>query len=127
MLKGFREFVMRGNVLDLAVGIVIGTAFGLVIKGLVDGIINPLIAAIFGKPNLNSVGTFTIHGADFSIGLVLTPLVNFLCIALAIYFFVVLPVNALRARYEKPAEETAAETAEIELLTEIRDALRSRS
>lgn len=124
MLKGFREFIMRGNVVDLAVGIVIGIAFGAVVKSFVDGIINPLIAAIFGKPNLDSVGTFTINHSIFSIGIVLTQLVNFVLVAAAVYFFVVVPVNKLRARYEKPAD--AAGPSEVELLTEIRDALRTR-
>lgn len=124
MLKGFREFIMRGNVVDLAVGIVIGIAFGAVVKSFVDGIINPLIAAIFGKPNLDSVGTFTINHSVFSIGIVLTQLVNFVLVAAAIYFFVVVPVNRMRARYEKPAD--AAGPSEVELLAEIRDALRAR-
>ena len=125
MLKGFREFVMRGNVVDLAVGIVIGVAFGAVVTAFVNGIINPLIAAIFGKPDLDSVGTFTINHAHFSIGLVLTALVNFIIVAAAIYFFVVVPVNAMRARYEKPADADTGPT-EVELLTEIRDSLRTR-
>ena len=125
MLKGFREFIMRGNVVDLAVGIVIGAAFGAVVKAFVDGIISPLISAIFGKPDLNSVGTFSVNGAQFSIGLVLTALVNFLLVAAAIYSFVVVPVNAMRARYEKTSPEEAAAT-EVELLTEIRDTLRTR-
>ena len=94
MLKGFRDFIMRGNVVDLAVGIVIGVAFGAVVTAFVNGIINPIIAAIFGKPNLDDVGTFTINDAHFSIGVVLTALVNFVFVAAAIYFFVVIPVNA---------------------------------
>jgi large conductance mechanosensitive channel len=126
MLKGFREFIMRGNVVDLAVGIVIGVAFGAVVTAFVNGIINPIIAAIFGKPNLNDVGTFDINGAHFSIGLVLTALINFVFVAAAIYFLVVVPMNSLRARYEKPAPEEAAGPSEVELLTEIRDALRAR-
>jgi large conductance mechanosensitive channel len=124
MLKGFRDFVMRGNVVDLAVGIVIGVAFGAVVTGFVNGIINPIIAAIFGKPNLDHVGTFTINGAHFSIGLVLTPLINFLFVAAAIYFLVVVPMNALRARYVQPADP--AGPSEVELLTEIRDSLQTR-
>ena len=86
MFKGFREFVMRGNVVDLAVGIVIGVAFTAVVTALVDGIITPMIAAIFGKPNLRDVGTFTINNAGFSIGLVLTAMINFLLVAAAVYF-----------------------------------------
>ena len=121
MLKGFRDFLMRGNVVDLAVAVVIGAAFGAIVKGLSDGIITPLIAAIFKQPNLDSVGTFTINGANFSIGLVLTPIVNFIIVAAAIYFIVVVPVNKLRSRFVK--EEEAAEAEEITLLREIRDGL----
>lgn len=125
MVKGFRDFLMRGNVVDLAVAVVIGAAFGAVVKAFTDGLLNPLIAAIFGKPNLDDVGTFTINGANFSIGVVLTALVNFVIIAAAVYFFVVVPINAVRARYQK--EEEAAEAAEITLLREIRDSLQQRS
>ena len=121
MLKGFRDFLMRGNVVDLAVAVVIGAAFGAIVKGLSDGIINPIIAAIFGKPNLDTVGTFTINNSVFSIGLVLTPIVNFIIVAAAIYFIVVVPVNKLRSRFVK--EEEAAEAEEITLLREIRDNL----
>jgi len=125
VVKGFRDFLMRGNVVDLAVAVVIGAAFGAVVKAFTDGLLNPLIAAIFGKPNLDDVGTFTINGANFSIGVVLTALVNFVIIAAAVYFFVVVPINAVRARYQK--EEEAAEAAEITLLREIRDSLQQRS
>jgi large conductance mechanosensitive channel len=119
-VKGFKDFVMRGNVVDLAVAIVIGVAFAQVIGAVVDGIIDPLIAAIFGQPNLNSVGTFEINEAKFSIGIVLTALVNFVLVAAALYFVVVLPINKLR---ELRAKDEAAAPTEIELLTEIRDAL----
>jgi large conductance mechanosensitive channel len=121
MVKGFRDFLMRGNVVDLAVAVVIGAAFGAVIKAFTDGLLNPLIAAIFGKKNLDSVGTFTINGADFSIGVVLTALINFSIIAAVIYFFVVVPMNKLK---ERSAKEEEVETAEeIVLLREIRDSL----
>jgi large conductance mechanosensitive channel len=120
-MKGFKEFVMRGSVIDLAVAFVIGVAIVNLIGSIVDGIINPLIAALFGQPNLNSVGTFTINGADFSIGVVLTALVNFLLIAAAVYFLIVLPMNKLRERKAKPAEEAAP--SETDLLTQIRDTL----
>ena len=121
MLKGFRDFVMRGNVVDLAVAVVIGAAFGAVVDALLKGIINPLIAAIFGKPDLSSVGVFTINNAVFSIGLVLTAIINLLIVAAAIYFIVVVPVNKMRARFTK--EEEAAEAEEIVLLRAIRDSL----
>jgi len=123
-VKGFKEFLMRGNVVDLAVAVVIGAAFTLVIGALVTGIINPLIAAIFGKPDLNDVGTFTINNADFSIGVVLTALINFVLVAAAVYFFIVLPMNKLR---EMRANDESAAPTEIELLTEIRDALQQRN
>ncbi|GAA4360094.1 large conductance mechanosensitive channel protein MscL [Angustibacter luteus] len=124
MLKGFKDFLMRGNVVDLAVAVVIGAAFALVVKSLLDGLINPLIAAIFGKPDLTGVGNFTINGANFSIGLVLTAVINFVIIAAAIYFIVVVPMNHLaerRKRGEEPEPEAPSE--EVILLTEIRDLL----
>ena len=124
MFKGFREFIMRGNVIDLAVAVVIGAAFAKVIDALVTGIINPLIAAIFGKPSLNDVGNFTINNANFSIGVLLTALVNFLLVAAAVYFVLIVPVNKLRERFV--TEEEAAEAEEIALLREIRDALQTR-
>jgi len=119
-VKGFKDFVMRGNVIDLAVAFVIGVAVAALIGSIVDWIITPLIAAIFGEPDLSSVGTFRINGALFSIGAVLTALINFLAIAAAVYFLIVLPMNKLRERHAK--EEAAAPT-EVDLLTEIRDAL----
>ena len=124
MLKGFRDFIMRGNVLDLAVAVVIGAAFAKVVDALVTGIINPLIAAVFGKPTLNDVGMFTINNAQFSIGLVLTALVNFILVAAAVYFVLILPVNKMRERFVTEGE--AAEAEEISLLREIRDSLQSR-
>lgn len=128
MLKGFKEFIMRGNVVDLAVAVVIGAAFGRIVTALVDGLINPLVAAIFGKPDLTGVGNFTINEAQFSIGLILQELINFLFVAAAIYFVIVLPLNKLnerRRRGEEPEADTL--TTDQELLTEIRDALRARS
>jgi len=124
VLKGFRDFIMRGNVLDLAVAVVIGAAFTKVIDALVKGIINPLIAAVFGKPSLDDVGNFTINNAQFSIGVLLTAIVNFLLVAAAVYFVLIVPVNRLRERYA--TEEEAAEAEEIALLREIRDSLQAR-
>ena len=97
------------------------------VKAFLDGILNPLIAAIFGKPNLDSVGTFTINNAHFSIGVVLTALINFVIIAAVLYFFVVVPMNALneRTRRGKPVEDDVP-SDEVVLLTEIRDSLRQR-
>jgi large conductance mechanosensitive channel len=125
MLKGFREFISRGNVVDLAVAVVIGAAFTLVINSVVDGLINPLVAAIFGEPDLTQVGTFEINNAAFSLGLILDALFNFLIVAAAIYFVIVVPINKLRAR--KAQEEEAEVAEEVALLREIRDALRAGS
>jgi large conductance mechanosensitive channel len=134
MLKGFKEFITRGNVIDLAVGVVIGAAFTTVVNSFVDGILNPLIAAIFGKPDLSHVLTWTLNDAGtadtaddavLSIGLVLTALINFLLVAIAIYFFIIVPLNKLAERTAKdePAPDEAVSPTEIQLLTEIRDAL----
>lgn len=125
MLKGFKDFVMRGNVIDLAVAVVIGAAFTLVVNALVNGLINPLIAAIFGEPDLTHVGEFTINGADFSLGLVLDAVVNFLLVAAAVYVVLVMPMNKLKERAARGEEEVPEEIAEeITLLREIRDSLR---
>jgi large conductance mechanosensitive channel len=123
-MKGFKDFLMRGNVVDLAVAVVIGAAFTLVIAAVVQGLITPLIAALFGQPNLDSVGTFVINDAEFSIGVILTALVNFVLVAAAVYFVIVLPITKLRERSAK--EEEAAGPTDIDLLTEIRDALVAR-
>lgn len=127
MLKGFREFVLRGNVIDLAVAVVIGAAFTLVINAVVQWLITPLIAAIFGKPNLDDVMTFTINGAEFSIGAVLTALINFLLVAAAVYFVLIVPMNRLREMRASGEEgEPEAPAEDILLLQEIRDLLRDR-
>ncbi|GMA35034.1 large conductance mechanosensitive channel protein MscL [Demequina litorisediminis] len=96
MIQGFKEFITRGNVVDLAVAVVIGSAFTAVVTSIVDGIINPLIAAIFGQPNLTSVGNFSIGEGQFSIGLVLDAVFTFLTVAAAIYFLIVMPLNKAR-------------------------------
>lgn len=127
MLKGFKDFVLRGNVVDLAVAVVVGAAFTLVVKSLVEGIVNPLIAALFGRPDLSRVGTFTVNDAEFSLGLVLDAVVNFLLVAAAIYVLVVTPVNrlmAMRKRGEEP--EVASPSEDIVLLQQIRDLLAER-
>ena len=124
MLNGFKDFLKRGNVVDLAVAVVIGAAFSAVVAGLLKGLITPLIAAIAGKRGLDDVGTFTIHGTELSIGFFMSPLINFMVIAAVIYFMVVMPLNKLaerRARGIEPA--TKAPSEEVALLTEIRDLL----
>ena len=99
-MKGFRQFILRGNVLDLAVAVVIGAAFGAVVTALVADLITPLIAAIVGKPDFSSLA-FTVHNSKFKIGEFINALVSFLLIATAVYFFVVLPVNTLTARIKR--------------------------
>ena len=129
MLKGFKEFVMRGNVVDLAVAVVIGAAFTKIVGALVDGLINPFIAAIFGKTDISGVWNFDINDAHFSIGLILQAALNFLFVAAAVYFFIVMPLNKLaerRARGQEPAPPEEALTTDQQLLTEIRDSLRTR-
>lgn len=132
MLQGFKEFITRGNVLDLAVAVVIGGAFATVISGLVDGFIMPLIGWLVGAPDFSSIG-FNVpnwRGEEtfFQIGLFIQGIIMFLLIAGAIYFFVIVPVNKLKS-LRKPAEEEVAEeiAAEVALLTEIRDLLRTQA
>ena len=100
MFKGFRDFLMRGNVVDLAVAVVVGGAFGAVVTALVKDLITPLIAAIFGKPDFSAI-VFVVNGSRFLVGDFLNALVAFLMVATAIYFFVVTPVNALMARIKR--------------------------
>ena len=107
MLKDFREFILRGNLVDLAVAVVIGVAFGAVVTALVADLITPLIAAIAGKQDFSNL-TFTIHKSHFLYGSFINALVSFVTIAAAVFFFVVRPVNALmkRMRPELPVEVT---------------------
>src|SRR5512135_2000111 len=100
MLKGFKQFILRGNVLDLAVAVVIGAAFGKIVTALVEDLINPLIAAAVGKPDFSAL-KFTVNGSLFRIGDFVNALVSFLLIAAAVYFFVVAPVNRLTARMRR--------------------------
>ncbi|WP_124054322.1 large conductance mechanosensitive channel protein MscL [Arcanobacterium ihumii] len=124
MLKGFKEFISRGNVIDLAVGVIIGGAFSPIIVALTDKVLMPLIAAIFGKPNFDQVGAFTVNGAMIMPGTIVTALVNFLIVAAALYFFVVAPMNKLnRKRDENPDAVEDAPADDVALLTEIRDLL----
>lgn len=104
MLKGFRSFILRGNVVDLAIGIVIGAAFGAVVTALVSDFLTPLIAAIGGKPDFSAL-YFTVNGSKFSYGHFINALISFVIIAAAVYFLVVVPVNKLMARYKPTAEE----------------------
>lgn len=99
-MKGFKQFLLRGNVLDLAVAVVVGGAFGAVVTALVKDLITPLIAALVGKPDFSAI-TFEVNGSKFLIGDFINALVAFLLVATAVYFFVVLPVNSLMARINR--------------------------
>ena len=96
MFNGFKKFIARGSVIDMAVGVVMGGAVTAVVNSIVKNIINPLIAIICGKPDLDGVLTITINGATISFGAVIGSVLNFLIIAVAVYFFIVLPINKLR-------------------------------
>ena len=100
MLKGFRQFLLRGNVVDLAVAVVIGGAFGAVVTALVKDLITPLIAAIVGTPDFSAL-VFTVNGSKFMIGDFVNAVVGFVLVASAIYFFVVVPMNAVVARLNR--------------------------
>ena len=100
MFKGFREFVLRGNVVDMAVGIVIGAAFGGIVTAFVKDLLTPLIAALIGKPDFSAI-VFEVNGSKFLVGDFLNALISFLLVAAAVYYFVVVPVNALMARVNR--------------------------
>jgi large conductance mechanosensitive channel len=119
VLKEFKDFINRGNVLDLAVAIVLGVAFGAVVTAFVDNILLAIIGAIFGEPGFSALDV-TVNGVVIGIGTFIDALVNFLLVAFGV-FLVVKAVNAMR----KPADEPAGPT-EVELLTQIRDELRTR-
>jgi large conductance mechanosensitive channel len=105
MLKGFRDFILRGNVVDLAVAVILGAAFNTIVNSLVTDVLNPLIAATIGKPDFSSV-ILNIHGGHIKIGSFLNAAVSFLIVAAVVYFAIVLPLNTLLAKLKKP--ETAA-------------------
>ena len=114
MLRGFKEFILRGNVLDLAVAVVIGGAFGAVVNAMVKDLITPLIGAIVGQPDFSAL-VVSVNGSMFLIGDFLNAVVSFLLVAAAIYFFVVTPVNALNARRnrgEAPPDPTTKKCPE---------------
>ncbi|SEG32418.1 large conductance mechanosensitive channel [Bryocella elongata] len=102
MLKGFRDFVLRGNVMDLAVAVIIGAAFTSIVTALTTNIINPLLGAVIGKPNFDYLVAH-LHGGEIKYGTFLTAVVNFLLIAAVVYFFLVLPTQYLLKRFNPPA------------------------
>jgi large conductance mechanosensitive channel len=123
MFKGFRDFIMRGNVVDLAVGIVIGAAFTTVVTAFTAAFLKPLIQLLSGGQGIKA-GAFTVRGIDFDWASFINACITFLITAAALYFLVVFPLNRLaerRARGEEPPPSAPSE--EVRLLTEIRDAL----
>jgi large conductance mechanosensitive channel len=114
MLKGFKQFILRGNVLDLAVAVVMGGAFGAVVTALVKDLLTPLIAAVVKSPDFSALA-FDVNGSKFLIGDFINSLISFLLIAVAVYIFVIVPVNALMARLnrgEAPPDPTTKKCPE---------------
>ncbi|MDA0173507.1 large conductance mechanosensitive channel protein MscL [Solirubrobacter taibaiensis] len=127
MLKEFREFILRGNVVDLAVAVAIGTAFTAVVNAFVASFITPLVAAVFGKEQFAGL-LFTINGSEFTYGRFLNTLLTFLITAAVVFFLIVKPMNLFlqRRKDEEVTPEAAAPAEDVRLLTEIRDLLAER-
>ena len=114
MFKGFRQFLIRGNVVDLAVAVIMGGAFGAVVTSLVTNIFTPLIAALVGKPDFSAL-VLTVNGGEIKYGLFFNAVISFLLVSGAVYFFIVAPINALNARMkrgEAPPDPTTKQCAE---------------
>ena len=128
MPKGFKEFISQGNALELAVAVIIGNAFKPIVDKVTETIMG-IIGQVIGSPNFDSVGKFSLLSnpqgdADYIYpGAILTQVINFLLIAAAVYFCIVLPMNKLKERMTKAEEDKPAEPTDVELLTEIRDLL----
>ncbi|MGL4339703.1 MAG: large conductance mechanosensitive channel protein MscL [Rhodoglobus sp.] len=136
-MNGFKEFILRGNVIELAVAVVIGAAFTAIVTAIVDGVINPAIGAVFNAENLSKafpleIPTTSGEIATLYFGAVLGAVINFLLVALVVYFCLIVPVQALKKRADaaKAASGEPAEVApatEVDLLSEIRDLLATRN
>lgn len=131
MLKGFREFILRGNIFDLAVAVVIGTAFTAVVTAVVTNLINPLIAAIGGQ-SVNGLSVQIVKGNSSTIlhfDTVITAIINFIVIAAVVYFAFVLPMLKImeRRNRKRPQDDTLAEPTDVEVLVEIRDLLAAQA
>jgi large conductance mechanosensitive channel len=137
MLKGFREFILRGNVIDLAVAVVIGAAFTAIVTGLVNGIFNPVIALLFNASDLQKAGITlrAAHGADPAIvlswGTVIAAVIQFLLVAIVVYFALIVPMNYAKKIQlrRKPVEAEPEPTGltELQLLQQIRDLLQAQN
>jgi large conductance mechanosensitive channel len=132
MIKGFREFILRGNVIDLAVAVVIGAAFGAVVTALVADVFTPLIGAIVGQHDFSTL-TFTVNKSQFKYGDLINKLIAFVLIAAVIYFVVVMPIKKMTELRERrraagqPVEEASPVSDEVAVLSEIRDLLRQQA
>jgi large conductance mechanosensitive channel len=127
MLKGFRDFLMRGNVVDLAVAVVIGAAFGGVVSAFADDFVGGLIGAVGGSPDFGDAGV-TVNGSKIVYGSTITALINFVIVAAVVYFVVVIPMAKVHERFARDADAaTPAPSDEAKLLTEIRDVLKEQS
>jgi large conductance mechanosensitive channel len=123
MIKGFGQFLMRGNVVDLAVAVVIGAAFGAIVTALVKDLITPFIAALFGKPDFSALA-FTINHSRFAVGDFINAAVNFMLIAAAIYFFVIVPMTKITTHFGPKTDDLPKFKECPECLSEIPDAAR---
>ncbi|MGO4300818.1 large conductance mechanosensitive channel protein MscL [Leifsonia sp. RAF41] len=130
MLKGFKEFILRGNVIDLAVAVVIGAAFTAVVSSIVNNLINPLISAFFKASSLDNAMVITLNGSDIKFGAVVGAIINFLIVAVVVFFVFVYPINQLKKRAErlrsKGIVQPDAPITELDLLTDIRDLLQAQ-
>lgn len=123
----FTEFVVKGNIVDIAVGFVMGAAFVALVNALVADIIMPIIAIPFGEPSFSAI-TWTINDSNILVGSFITAIVAFLMVAVGVFLFIIKPMNAYRERTAEPEEEEASDgPTEVELLTEIRDSLANRN
>lgn len=130
MLKGFREFILRGNVIDLAVAVVIGAAFTAVVTSIVTNLINPVISGFFKQSDLSHALVVPFNGSDIKFGAILGAIINFLIVAVVVYFVFVFPINKLKERMDrlrkKGVVEPDAPVTELDLLSEIRDLLQAQ-
>lgn len=129
MFKGFKEFIAQGNVIDLAVAVVIGAAFTAIVNTIVEQLINPLIGLLFNAENLDKAFIVTVGDAQFGFGAIISAVISFLAVALVVYFVFVLPMNKYKEHQaaKNPTVEEETLPSEQELLIQIRDALRSNA
>ncbi|MDV6373067.1 large conductance mechanosensitive channel protein MscL [Deinococcus arenicola] len=127
MVSGFQKFLLRGNLIDLAVGVLIGAAFGKVVDSFTTGLVLPIIGIFGGVPDFSAL-TFTVNNSIFKYGAFLTSLLSFVLTAAIIYFFVIVPFNHLMERFKRQEKEAVAEPSnEEKLLAEIRDAVKAQA